>query len=99
STLDVLALLESGRGRRHAVLHPEGATVVELARALETAQLATAADVLKTARDPAFLEAHGITAPSAEGYLFPDTYHFVRGMRPQEMLGRMVRRLHAKWSE
>jgi len=35
STLDILDLLESGRVRQHVILHPEGATVSELARALE----------------------------------------------------------------
>lgn len=95
-TPSVLGLLESGRVRQHTVLHPEGATVAELARVLEAERLATAADVIRVAHDPAFLKSHGIEGPSAEGYLFPDTYQFVRGMRTDEMLGRMVQRLHAK---
>ncbi len=95
-TLDILALLESGRVRQHPVLHPEGATVAELGRTLEAAGLARADGVLRVARDPAFLRAHGIEAPSAEGYLFPDTYYFVRGMTPEQMLGRMVQRLQSR---
>jgi UPF0755 protein len=31
-------------------------------------------------------------APSVEGYLFPDTYHFERHTTPQEMMAAMVRR-------
>jgi len=96
STPEVLALLESGRTRPHPVLHPEGATVAELARALERANLAQAADVLGTATDPAFLRAHGIEAPSVEGYPFPDTYYFVPGMTADQILGRMVQRMQAK---
>ncbi len=96
TTLEVLRLLESGRIKRHPVLHPEGATVAELARALEAARLARAADVLRLARDPAFLKSLGVDAPSLEGYLFPDTYQFVRGMTPEEMLTRMVQRLRGK---
>jgi UPF0755 protein len=96
STLDVLALLEGGRVRQHPVLHPEGATVAELARALEAARLARAADVVRTATDPAFLKAQGIDGPSAEGYLFPDTYYFVRGMTVEQLLGRMVQRMQNK---
>jgi UPF0755 protein len=95
-TRDILALLESGRVRQHAILHREGASLTELARALDGAGLATEADVLGVAADPAFLRAHGIEAPSAEGYLFPDTYHFVRGMTPTEILGRMIQRMQAK---
>src|SRR6266566_5116242 len=63
--VDIVALLESGRVRHHAILHPEGATVAELARALEVD-------------------------------LFPDTYQFVRGMTPEELLGKMVQRMRAK---
>lgn len=96
STLDVLALLEAGRVRQHPVLHPEGATVVELARTLEAAGLASAQAVLDTARDPLFLATHGIDAASAEGYLFPDTYYVVRGMTPAQILGRMVQRMQSK---
>ena len=96
STLDVLALLESGRVRQHPVLHPEGATIAELARTLEAARLAQAADVVRTATDPAFLRAHGIEGPSAEGHLFPDTYYFVRGMTVEQLLGRMVQRMQSK---
>ena len=94
--LAALALVETGRVRQHAVLHPEGATVAELARLLGSERLATSDEILRVGADPGFLRAHGITAPSVEGYLFPDTYYFVKGMRPDEMLGRMVQRLRAK---
>jgi UPF0755 protein len=96
STLAVARMVESGRVRQHAVLHPEGATIGELARALEAARLARADDVVRVARDPAFLAAHGIDGPSAEGYLFPDTYQFVRGMKVEDILGRMIQRMRAK---
>jgi UPF0755 protein len=96
TTPDVLALLENGRVRQHTILHPEGATVSELARVLETERLANAADITRLATDAAFVHSLGLEGPSVEGYLFPDTYHFVRGMRPEEILGRMVQRLRAK---
>jgi UPF0755 protein len=96
STYDVVRLLESGKVRQHPVLHPEGATVSELARVLEAERLATAQAVAKVATDPQFLRSMGITGPSVEGYLFPDTYQFVRGMAPEEMLGRMVQRMRTK---
>lgn len=96
TTWDVVSLLESGQVRQRSVLHPEGATVAELGRAFEAEQLASADAVARVAADRKFLAAHAIDAPSAEGYLFPDTYQFVRGMTPEEMLGRMVHRMRTK---
>jgi UPF0755 protein len=95
-TPGVLALLVEGRVKQHVVLHPEGATVAELARELDARGLARADDIVRLAEDPAFLRSLGIAAPSLEGYLFPDTYHLVRGLAPDEILRRMVQRLRAK---
>jgi UPF0755 protein len=96
TTVTALAQVESGRVRQHLVLHAEGATVAELARTLEGERLASAADVLRAASDPRLLATLGVEGPSLEGYLFPDSYNFVRGMTPEQILGRMVQRLHAK---
>jgi UPF0755 protein len=96
STIDVVGLLESGRVRQHTVLHPEGATLSELARVLDAARLAPAEEVLRAAHDPAVLKTLGVEGPSLEGYLFPDTYQFVRGMSVEEMLGRMVQRTRSR---
>jgi UPF0755 protein len=96
STLDIVDLIASGRVRQHLVLHPEGATISELARLLENARLARAEDVVRAASDERLRRALDVTGPSLEGYLFPDTYQFVRGMSVDEMLGRMVQRMRAK---
>jgi UPF0755 protein len=96
NTVAVLRLLEGGKVVQHAVLLREGGTLPELARAIEAERLASAEAVLSTARDAAFLEEMEIRADSAEGYLFPDTYQFVHGMTPKEMLARMVTRMRAQ---
>jgi len=96
STHAVLALLESGKVKQHTVLHPEGATVAELARALESERLVSAPLFLRVAREPGLLKTLGIEGASVEGYLFPDTYQLVRGMAPEEIVSRMVQRLRAK---
>jgi UPF0755 protein len=96
STLGVLTQLETGRVKQHVILHPEGATLSELARALESERLASSVAIRHLATDPVFLATLGIEAPSLEGYLFPDTYQFVRGMTAEEILARLVQRMRAK---
>jgi UPF0755 protein len=96
ATPAVLTQIATGSVRQYPVLHPEGATVAELARALAAGGLASAREIEDAATDPALLRALGLEAPSLEGYLFPDTYQFVRGMTASEILTRMVHRLRAK---
>ena len=96
STLDVLKQIEAGRVKQHLVLHPEGATVAELARVLESERLAPSGAVARLATDRAFLATLEIDGPSIEGYLFPDTYQLVRSMTTEEILTRMVQRLRTK---
>jgi UPF0755 protein len=98
STLAVLALLEGGQVLQHNVTFREGSTVTELARQLESERLAKSDDVLRLARDAVFLKTLDIQADSVEGYLFPDTYQFVKGMTPEEMLARMVARMRERLS-
>jgi len=93
NTVAVLALLEGGRVLQHTVLFREGATLAELARLLDAEHLAAPWELLRVARDRAFLRALDIDADSVEGYLFPDTYQFVKGMTPEDMLGRMAARM------
>ncbi len=98
NTVQVLALLEGGQVLQHNLVFPEGATVLDLARLLEKERLTRAEDVLRVATDPVFLRTVDVRADSLEGYLFPDTYQFVKGMTPEEMLARMVARLREKIS-
>ncbi len=96
SMLDILRRVEGGKVRQHPVLLPEGGSVAELARTLESAGVTAAAEVMRLAHDPAFLRTLEIEAPTIEGYLFPDTYFLVRGLRGEEILERMVRRMRDK---
>jgi UPF0755 protein len=96
NTVKVLELLEGGKVLQHLVTLQEGSTLGELARQLETERLAPAADILRVAKDAVFLKTLDIQADSVEGYLFPDTYQFVKGMTPEEILARMVARMREK---
>ena len=92
----VLSLLEGGKVLKHTVLLREGFTLAELARAVEAEGLARADDVLRVGQDPLFLRTLEIPSSSVEGYLFPDSYQFVKGVPPEEILARMVARMRAQ---
>jgi UPF0755 protein len=96
--LTVLSMIASGQVLQHSVTFREGSTVAELARLLESERLGEAEEVLRVARDAAFLRSLDLRGDSVEGYLFPDTYQFVKGMAPEEILGRMVARMRSRIS-
>jgi UPF0755 protein len=96
SALTILELIESGRVVQRPVLFPEGSSMLEIAAILEDAGLASAHDVMRLARDAAFLKQVGVEASSLEGYLFPDTYFLTLGSSPEHILARMVQRLRTK---
>ena len=96
NTFAVLSLLAGGKVLNHPVLLREGFTLAELAHAVEAEGLARAEDVVRVGRDPLFLRTLEIPGDSVEGYLFPDTYQFVKGLMPEEMLARMVAKMRAQ---
>jgi UPF0755 protein len=96
NTFTVLSLLEGGKVLKHTVLLREGSTLAELAQTIEAEGLARADDVLRVGHDALFLRTLEIPAASVEGYLFPDSYQFVKGESPEEMLARMVARMRGQ---
>jgi UPF0755 protein len=69
---------------------PEGYTTFEIERRLEELGVCRAVDFRRAARDREVLDGLGIGAPSAEGYLFPDTYELEPDARAESIVERMV---------
>jgi len=90
--IDLQKRLRRGDVYFHTVVVPEGFTMFDVARAIETAGLGPAEDFLKVAQsDTALIADLAPEAQSLEGYLFPDTYQFSRMMTMQEMAAAMVK--------
>jgi UPF0755 protein len=90
--IDVQKRLMRGDVYFHTVVVPEGFTMFDIARAVEAAGLGSADDFLKVARsDTAMIADIAPSAPSLEGYLFPETYAFSRMQTMREMAGAMVK--------
>ena len=90
--IDLQKRLRRGDVYFHTVVVPEGFTMFDIARAVEAAGLGPAADFLKVAQsDTALIADIAPSAPSLEGYLFPDTYQFSRMQTMPEMAAAMVK--------
>ena len=98
SPAQIAAILRSGKVRYHTLTIPEGATIRDIATLVGVLGLGQAQTILDLAHDTAFIASLGLTAPSLEGYLFPDTYRLPRGMQERALLTLMVRTLQANYT-
>lgn len=76
-----------------AITIPEGSNIFDIGARLQAVGLATQADFVKAAQqDRTAVRDLDPSAPSVEGYLFPDTYHFQPHTPTVEMILTMVKR-------
>jgi UPF0755 protein len=95
----VLGALLQGQVKRHLVTIPEGYTVIQIGQLLQDLNIADREEFVEKTSSPTFIASLGI-APfpptrkrlTLEGYLFPDTYHFVKEMNPEQIIQMMVSR-------
>ena len=77
----------------HTVVIPEGFTMFDVAQAIQEAGLGSREEFLELAKSNAVLVADlDPEARSLEGYLFPDTYQFMRTQSLHDIVGLMVKR-------
>ncbi len=88
---DVLSAVAVGLGTPTVrVTIPEGFHRYDIALRLERLGICGADELVRASEDPALLAELGVRAPSAEGYLFPDTYRFPQALGGAEVLRRLV---------
>lgn len=88
--LQILRLLEKGDVVRHPVTIPEGLTMEQIADILAEDGWVDRQRFLADATDPELIRSLGLTQPSLEGYLFPDTYLLTRGVTSEKSIIRMM---------
>jgi UPF0755 protein len=91
----LLDRLASGDVIRYRVTVPEGYTAVQVADLLHRLGLVDRTAFLREVRNAAahqIPEMEGNQTPSLEGYLFPDTYEFPRGLPARAVVATMVAR-------
>ena len=94
SPSELLDKLVRGEVLLHQITFPEGYTLKQMAELLDGRGLASADRFIATANNPDFVRELGILAPNLEGYLFPDTYRFSKGLQVKGLLRSIVARFN-----
>ncbi|BBO72299.1 aminodeoxychorismate lyase [Desulfosarcina alkanivorans] len=92
---DILGQMVEGRVHLYRLTIPEGYNLVQIAAAVAAAGLADEKRFLEAARSPDTAESVDVDAGSLEGYLFPDTYYFPRGLDSPTIIATMVKQFRA----
>lgn len=96
---EVFDTLVEGRVWTVTVTIPEGWTMFDIAGAVARAGLASRADFLRAARNPAPIRDLAPNVPTLEGFLFPATYRFPHTTTARAIVDAMVRRFRQAWGQ
>jgi len=97
STPEIVQRLIEGRFKLYRLTLPEGLTMTETAAAAARSGRADETEFMALCRDPEFIRSVGLDDENLEGYLFPDTYHFVRGTTTRQVVKALVDRFLQVW--
>ena len=91
----ILARLVSGDVELISLTIPEGFNLQQVAARIEEQSLGDGKLFLQLCRDPNLIASLDVSAPTLEGYLFPETYRFSPGIDERELIRMMVQQLMA----
>ncbi len=95
---EVLDRVYRGEVKLHRFTVPEGLRLDEVAEIVGATGLAEEADFSRVARDPELARSLGLPYPTLEGFLFPDTYAFPRGVTARAIAEAMVARFKEEYA-
>jgi UPF0755 protein len=94
STLALYKLFRSGKAMQQRVTLPEGKTFADFAGILRRTMEIDSAAFVRLAEDSAVAKELEVKAAHLEGYLYPNTYSFVWGVSPREIIRTLVQEFH-----
>jgi UPF0755 protein len=94
----ILETLVGGKVYLYRISIPEGYNLNQIAALLDEKGVFNGTEFLEAANDPTFTEQLGINARNFEGYLFPDTYFFAKGVSARKMISTMVKQFHVTFN-
>jgi UPF0755 protein len=99
SMKDALRQLSRGEVETVPVTIPEGLAFWQLAPILAGVTGDDEGSIAAALRNPELPERFGVSGPTIEGYLFPDTYRFARGVPLDAVIQAMVDRYREMWTD
>ena len=95
SPRQILEIMVKGQVRLHKLTVPEGYSIYQIADLVAQAGLGSKTEFIKAATDADLARSMGLEADTVEGYLFPETYFFPKGVSVEKIIATMVQRF---WS-
>ena len=95
---EILESLTTGRVITEAVTIPEGLTIADMAGRIADVTEVHLDSVRARLSDPSANAAWDLPGPGLEGYLFPDTYRFAKGVGLDVVVKAMVDRYRSVWT-
>jgi UPF0755 protein len=88
----IMEMITRGEVVAYNVTIPEGFTLEQIADVLSSYSLITKGEFLQYVNQDGIERMYDVKGPGLEGYLFPDTYRFVRGLNAKAIVDAMIMR-------
>lgn len=98
--IEIFSVLTSGKSVAHPTTFQEGLNIYQIANILEERGLVPASEFVQLCKSQEMMKELGFQPPyppSLEGYLFPETYYFNRGMNARSMIRLMHQGFQQNW--
>jgi len=95
SPVAILKTIVGGRVQQYRLTIPEGYTLKQIEAAVYKSELEAQPGFLQALADTDLIHKLGVKGRTLEGYLFPDTYYFPKGVSPEKIISTMASRF---WS-
>lgn len=96
---EILQVLAEGKIITYLITIPEGYNLEEIAHLIAKTPICTKEEFLALTHDQKFLKTLKVPADSAEGFIFPDTYAYYRGLSCRALVTKMIRHFWEVWEE
>lgn len=92
-------LCQPTQGSGQRVVLPEGLNMWSIADRLQAARVTSRSAFIEQASQPLSIRLYDLETPTAEGFLFPDTWEFEEGTPANELVDKMTARFVKIWKQ